>query len=187
MADQAAQTGVLDTAPEHVQESAESIADLHADHYLNIPTSQLGIEWITERIGRPMVIFFLIVLLAAWILSNYWAALHHRHALDAPPFYWLQFTVSVLAFLMTILILTTENRQNYLDERRAQLTLQLALLSEKKITKVIELVERIRQEHPLLSDPTDKETGAMMTPSNPKEVMDSLDQAQEAALKNSPS
>lgn len=185
MPDTAPDTSALDAAPHHVQESAESIADLHAEHYLGLPQAQLGIEWVTERIGQPATLFVCVLLLATWMLLNFWNVAHHRPALDAPPFYWLQLTVSILAFLMTIVIVTTENRQNYLDERRAQLTLQLAMLSEKKITKVIELVERIRQEHPLLSDPTDRETGAMMTPVNPREVMESLDQAQEAAIKKS--
>lgn len=186
MPDTSPERSALDAAPDHVQQSAESIADLHAEHYLGLPQAQLGIEWVTERIGRPATLFVCITLLAAWMLLNFWSVAHHRPAFDAPPFYGLQVTVSILAFLMTIVIVTTENRQSSLDERRAQLTLQLAMLSEKKITKLIELVERIRQEHPLLSNPTDRETGAMMTPINPREVMDSLDQAQQAAMKAPP-
>ena len=173
------------STPEHVQETVDSIADLHAEHYMALPSSQLGVEWVTNRIGRPWTLFFCVLLMSAWMLGNYWAATHHARAMDPPPFVWLQTTVSILAFLMTIVIVTTENRQGYLDERRAQLTLQIALLTERKITKVIELVERIRQEHPLLSDPTDKETGDMMTPANPKEVMQSLDRAEEKAIKKS--
>lgn len=185
MPDQPTPTPQLDAAPAHLQQSVESIADLHAEHYLGLAPSQLGIEWITDRIGKPFALFFCVTVLAAWMLLNFYGAAHHAHPFDPPPFYWLQFLVSVLAFLMTILILTTENRQSRLDERRAQLTLQISMLSEKKVTKLIQLVERIRQEHPLLSDPTDKETGAMMTPANPKEVLDSLDQAQQAAIEKS--
>lgn len=171
--------------PEHVQETVDSIADLHAEHYTALPTSQLGVEWVTNRVGRPWTLFFCASIMGAWVILNYWAFTHHARAIDPPPFAGLQTAVSILAFLMTIVIVTTENRQGYLDERRAQLTLQIALLTERKITKVVELVERIRQEHPLLSDPTEQETGEMMTPANPKEVMQSLDKAEERAIKQS--
>ena len=151
---------------------------------MSLPKSQLGVEWMTDRLGRPWTFLLLLASIAAWIAFNGVSAHNHAHPPDPPPFWWMQTVLSILAFLMTILILATENRQGALDERRAQLTLQISLLSEKKISKLIQLVERIRQEHPLLSDPTEKETGAMMTPANPKQVMRSLDEAQEAAMEN---
>ena len=169
--------------PDPVQSTVDSIADLHAEHYLSLPKSQIGIEYVTDRLGRPWALFFCIALLAAWMGFNLWTRAHGGRVWDPPPFQWLQVVMSVAAFLMTILILVTENRQGALDERRSQLTLQIALLTERKITKTIELVERIRQEHPLLSNPTDKETAGMMQPADPREVMESLDQAQEAKMK----
>jgi len=169
--------------PDAVQSTVESIADLHAEHYLSLPKSQIGIEYVADRLGRPWSLFICIGILAVWTGSNIFAQMHHTRSWDPPPFYWLQTVTSIAAFLMTILILVTENRQGALDERRSQLTLQIGLLTERKITKVVELVERIRQEHPLLSNPTDNETAEMMQPADPREVMQSLDHAQEAKLK----
>jgi len=169
--------------PEPVQSTVESIADLHAEHYLALPKSQIGIEYVTDRLGRPWALFVCLGILALWMGANLWSKAHFGRAWDPPPFAWLQTLTSIAAFLMTILILVTENRQGNLDERRSQLTLQIALLTERKITKVVELVERIRQEHPLLSDPTDKETADMMQPADPREVLQSLDEAQEAKMK----
>ena len=165
--------------PEPVQSTVESIADLHAEHYLSLPKSQIGIEYVTDRLGRPWALFICTGLTAAWIVFNLWALLAHTgRPFDPPPFIWLQTVMSIAAFLMTILILVTENRQGALDERRAQLTLQIALLTERKITKVIELVERMR------GGSVDKETADMMQPADPREVMQHLDQAQEARLKS---
>ncbi|GAC1390163.1 MAG: DUF1003 domain-containing protein [Vulcanimicrobiaceae bacterium] len=170
------------TVPEHLQATIESIADLHADHYLSLPSSQIGIEWLTARLGRPWPVFVVFALIVFWILFNTLAVPHGGRAIDPPPFFWLQGTGTLSALLMTFLILTTANRQNALDERRAQLTLQIALLTEAKITKVIELVERIRQEHPLLSNPSEEETGAMTTPADPKAVLNTMDKAHRHAL-----
>ncbi len=169
--------------PEPVQSTVDSIADLHAEHYLSLPKSQIGIEYVTDRLGRPWALFACIGILALWMGSNVWAITHHVPPWDPPPFYYLQTLTSIAAFLMTILILVAENRQGALAERRSQLTLQIALLTERKITKVVELVERIRQEHPLLSDPIEKETADMMQPADPREVLQSLDEAQEAKMK----
>ena len=170
--------------PEPVQTTVESIADLHAEHYLSLPRTQVGIEYVTDRLGRPWALFICAGITAAWIVFNIWALrTHSARIFDPPPFAYLQVVMSVAAFLMTILILVTENRQGTLDERRAQLTLQISLLTERKITKVIELIERIRKEHPQLSDPTDKETADMMMPADPRVVMEHLDQAQEERMK----
>ena len=167
---------------ERIQNTIESIADLHAEHYMALPSSQIGIEWVTARLGKPIAVFFVIGVAVAWIIFNLWSASLGRHAIDPPPFYWLQGAASLCALLMTFFILTTTNRQNTLDERRAQLTLQIALLSETKITKLIELVERIRFEHPLLSNPNEAETGAMTTPADPKTVLETMDEAHRTAL-----
>ncbi len=176
------QRGAPDLAQNALQNTIDSIADLHAEHYLALPGSQLGIEWVTARLGRPWSVFFVVAVMALWLGINLWAIAHGRRPLDPPPFFWLQGTATLSALLMTFLILTTANRQNALEGRRSQLTLQIALLTETKIAKAIELVERIRSEHPLLSNPSESETGAMTTPADPKAVLDTMDEAQRSAL-----
>ncbi|GAC1651873.1 MAG: hypothetical protein NVS9B12_00650 [Vulcanimicrobiaceae bacterium] len=165
-----------------IQDTIDSIADLHAEHYMSLPSSQIGIEWVTNRLGKPWAVFFVLITMTLWVAFNLWDIAHGRPAPDPPPFYWLQGFTSLSALLMTFLILTTANRQNALDERRAQLTLQIALLTETKIAKLIELVDRIRFEHPLLSNPTEAETGAMTTPADPKTVLETMDEAHRTAL-----
>ncbi|MDQ6930976.1 MAG: DUF1003 domain-containing protein [Candidatus Eremiobacteraeota bacterium] len=169
-------------ADEAIQNTIDSIADIHAEHYTSLPTSQIGIEWVTSRLGKPWSVFFVLGAMALWVGYNLSTIAHGHRAVDPPPFFWLQGCTTGLAVVMTFFILTTANRQNALDERRAQLTLQIALLSETKIAKIIELVERIRSEHPLLSNPTHEETGAMTTPADPKSVLDTMDAAHRDAL-----
>ncbi len=102
--------------------------------------------------------------------------------MDPAPFVGLQVALAASALLMTFLILTTANRQDMLAEKRAQLTLQIALLTEVKITKVIEIVERIRSEHPLLSNPQEDQTNGMRTPADPKAILKTMEQAQRTSL-----
>ncbi len=72
------------------------------------------------------------------------------------------------ALLTTILILITENRQNRHADERAQLDLQVNLLAERKIAKVIALLEELRRDLPSVRDRVDPEADAM------EEAMDPL-------------
>ncbi len=49
-----------------------------------------------------------------------------------------------------MLILTTQRRADELAQHREQLTLELAILSEQKTAKVIELLEEMRRDNPNL-------------------------------------
>ncbi len=69
---------------------------------------------------------------------------------------------------MTVLILTSKVRENRLAEHRAQLTFVLAMVSEQKIAKLIELVEGQRVDDPQLVDRVDAEAAAMATPADPQ-------------------
>ena len=52
-----------------------------------------------------------------------------------------------------------------------QLTLELAILSEQKTAKVIELLEEVRRDNPLIQDRVDQEAEVMAQPADPKSVL----------------
>lgn len=54
---------------------------------------------------------------------------------DEPPFAWLQGALGLLALYITILILTTQRREDELASYREQLTLELAILSELEVSQ----------------------------------------------------
>jgi uncharacterized membrane protein len=62
-----------------------------------------------------------------------------RGPLDGPPFNELEMAVSLAALFMTVLILSTQRRDDELASHRDQLTLELAILSDRKVAKVIDL------------------------------------------------
>jgi len=97
-------------------------------------------------------------------------------AFDPPPFAWLQGIVSLSALFMTIFILTTGNRISQHDLRRDRLDLQINLLTERKISKVIEMVEAMRRDSPGIPDRHDPEASAMQNAIDPHEVVRALDE-----------
>ena len=81
------------------------------------------------------------------------------------------------AFLVALLILTTQRHEDVLAERRAQLTLQIAVLAEKKIAKVIELLEEQRRDNPMLADRVDAEANSMARAADPLAHSDRIETA----------
>jgi uncharacterized membrane protein len=83
---------------------------------------------------------------------------------------------------MTVLILTTQRREDKLAGLRDQLTLELSILSEQKSAKIIELLEELRRDDPNISDRADKHADALSTPADPDAVLGALKDTQEPLL-----
>jgi uncharacterized membrane protein len=96
--------------------------------------------------------------------------------LDPPPFPWVQTVTSILAFYVTVLILITQRHENRLHETRSQLTLQIAMLAERKNAKIIELLEQLRRDHPDIADRVDEDAIAMAQPTDAAAVIDAVSQ-----------
>ena len=109
--------------------------------------------------------------------ANLLAARFGAQAWDPPPFTWLETAVSVLALYTTVLILTTQRHDDRLAEQREQLTLQLAILSDQKSAKIIELLEKIRRD---LAARSVEEPVAR--PADPQSVLEALHETEVPAL-----
>ncbi|WP_202618054.1 DUF1003 domain-containing protein [Aureimonas leprariae] len=72
------------------------------------------------------------------------------------------------------MILTTQRHQDKLAEKRSQLTLQISLLNERKIAKVIALLEEQRRDSPMLPSRIDVEAAEMARSSDPIETLERL-------------
>ena len=165
--------------PAHIEETVEAIARLHADHHKRATPFQRITEDITARVGHSNVIGWLTFAIAGWIALNLLLLLFGRQPLDQPPFAWLEGAVSLAALYMTVLILSTQRRDDELASHREQLTLELAILSEQKAAKIIELLEEIRRDHPQIQNRIDHEAQAMSTPSDPQAILDALKDSHE--------
>lgn len=145
-----------------IEDTARIIADLHAEHFERATPYNRWIARLTESLIAPAVAFGIIGVCTLWIAGNaVAAAMMRERAFDAPPFSFLQVAVGLAAFLMTVIILTSQRHDYWLAERRAQMTLQIALVSEQKIAKLIELVEQLRRDDPQIADRPDPEASAM--------------------------
>jgi uncharacterized membrane protein len=170
---QATETGERD-AGSHIVEAAHSIAQIHAEHHQSASPHQRGIDRTTALLGKPRFTVLLIVLLGTWIVLNLIAVYFRYPALDPPPFLGLEAVVSLASLSIMLLVLATQRRENELAQKREQLTLELALLSEKKTAKIIELLEELRRDFPLVRDRIDEQAEAFAKPADPKRVIEAI-------------
>jgi uncharacterized membrane protein len=116
----------------------------------------------------------LTIIVASWIILNLLAGALGYRAIDPPPFSGLIGAVSLASLYMVVLILATQRRENQLAQLREQLNLELAILSEQKTAKVIQLLEESRRDNPLLRNRVDQEAEAMAQPADPQSVLEAI-------------
>lgn len=152
--------------------SIDELAEFHLEHYRHASRLQQGIDGVTERLGRPAVVIALVVLIGAWIG---FAVMSGGGRVDRPSFAWLELAATLAALLVVLLILVTQRREDELAERRSQLTLELALLADKRGAKIVALLEELRRDHPNLANRLDTESQEMAAPTDPHQVIAAID------------
>ena len=160
--------------PSDIEGSVEHLAELDREHERSTTTIQRTANRVTSVLGRPGTLAVIVVMMIGWMCGNYIARRLGVTALEEFPFPDLEFVATIAALLVALLILTTQRHQDQLAERRAQLTLQIAVLSEKKVAKIIGLLEEQRRENPMLASRIDKEAEAMAHSVDPRESLESL-------------
>lgn len=165
--------------PAHVEDTVQAVARFHATHQADANLLQRLVEQVTRRAGSPAFIVLLVVLVVCWITLNLYLIATGSTPVDAPPFYWLQGAVSLTALFMTVIILTTQRREDKLAGLRDQLTLELSILSEQKSAKIIALLEEMRRDDPHISDRSDEHADALSKPADPDVVLGALKDKQE--------
>ena len=159
---------------DHVADSVEALAELHREHYSRASRLQRGIEGLTRQLGRPAMVLLLLAAIGVWAS---WAALAGGGRVDQPSFAWLELAATLAGLMVSILILVTQSRDDELAARREQLTLELALLADKKSAKVIQLLEELRRDHPDVAGRVDQESADMARAADPQKVMAAIDEA----------
>lgn len=160
-----------------IEQSVEHLAELHRQHERSTTHLQRVADRVTSAIARPGAVASVVALVLVWICGNYGARWLGMTALDQFPYPDLVFLATIAAMLIALLILTTQRHQDQLAERRSQLTLQVAILSEKKVAKIIELLEELRRESPMLASRVDEEAAAMAQPADPKQTLKKIEEA----------
>ncbi len=93
----------------------------------------------TSRFGSNTFLWSNVILFVIWIIVNTHIA-SGLAAFDPFPFSLLTSIVSLEAIILAIVVLISQNRTAKVDDLREETHLQLNLISEREITKVIKMM-----------------------------------------------
>lgn len=125
----------------------------------------------TAGLSHPFCLLLIFLAAASWILLNTTLG---QDGIDPPPFAWLSNVLTFFGVVIAILILSTQRRAAELAELREQLTLKMATVTERKVTKVIELLEELRRDSPDVKNRVDDEAKQMAARAQPSEILEAI-------------
>jgi uncharacterized membrane protein len=158
--------------PEPIEEAVSASVRLHAEHHRSTTPSQRMAARMVEVLGRTEVLGVLLIAMLCWSAANVLIMVAGHTPIDPPPFAWMELATSVTALCVTVLILTAQRRDDALAQHREQMTLELAILSDRKLAKIIELLEESRRDNPLLDNRVDAAADDMARPADPETLAD---------------
>jgi uncharacterized membrane protein len=130
---------------------------------------------VTRFTGSLFFVYLHLALFGVWIVWNLgWFGLK---AFD-PSFVVLAMFASVEAIFLSTFVLISQNRMNIQADKRAELDLQVSLLSEHEITKLIILVTAMAKKIGL-EEADDNEIAELKKDVHPEKVMDVMEKMEE--------
>jgi uncharacterized membrane protein len=160
--------------PQHIEQTVQAIARLHAEHHKRATPLQRIVDRLTAIVAHPTFIGAVTLVVIGWIAANLALARFAGWRLDGAAFPWLQGAGELTAIYITTLVLMSQRHKDQISELREQLTLEIAIMTEHKGAKIIELLEEMRRDSPSLVDRIDHQANAMSTPADPDAVLEAF-------------
>ena len=168
--------------PLDMQQAIQVIARLHAAHHRRATALQRLVDRMTAIVAHPWFIGAVTFTVAGWIAGNLILEHFVGRRLDGVAFPWLQGAGELAALYITTLVLMSQRRKDEISEIREQLTLELAIMTEQKVAKLIALSEETRRDSPFLKDRIDHQANAMAAPADPEAVLEAFKETHEGMI-----
>ena len=137
-------------------QSIEAIARMEEEFLQHRTLWNRIADTIADFTGSMTFVILHLLAFIAWFLIN-GRVLSFVPAFDPYPFVLLAMAVSCEAVLLSTFVLMKQNRMSARSERRDHLHLQIALLTEKELTKVLYAVQRMSESQGLTEIAQDSE------------------------------
>lgn len=130
---------------------------------------------ITDFSGRMYFVYFHIVWFGIWLFIN--LGYLGIRPFDPYPFGLLTMVVSLEAIFLATFVLISQNRLSAEADRRADLDLQIGLLTEYELTRVLKMLDAIQDKMGIEND-TDEELLDLEKDVHPEDVLEEIDRIQ---------
>jgi uncharacterized membrane protein len=126
----------------------------------------------TEGFGSSAFLIFNTIWFIVWIVWNTLPV----PRFDPFPFGMLTMVVSLEAIFLSIFVLIAQNRSAKIDELRAEVDLQVNMIAESELTKLLQLVAKLAEKQGI-DVSNDAELREMIAPTNLKQIERDLEAA----------
>ena len=133
---------------------------------------------ITSFSGRMVFVYVHIVWFGVWIVLN--TGRFGVRPFDPFPYGLLTMVVSLEAIFLSALVLISQNRLSEEAEHRADLDLQIGLLTEHELTRVLQMLDAI-QDKMGIEDDEDSELADLEMETRPEDVLAEIARLQQQA------
>lgn len=132
----------LERTSSAIDRNIDAIVRLEESFVRNRTTAELLADSIANFSGSLKFIAIHLVVYGGWILINC-GVLRVVPRFDPFPFLLLSVVVSLEAIFLSTFVLIKQNRMSKRADQRAHLDLQINLLSEREMTLVLQMLQRI--------------------------------------------
>lgn len=158
--------GVLN-AGRHVVKSVKAKADQKRKF------SEKTADIITKYSGSLTFLILNVIWFAVWIVINL-DMIPGIKVFDPFPFGLLTMIVSLEAIILAVFVLISQNRQNKVDDLREEVDLEVDIITEKEVTKILRVLTLFMEKNGYnLSD--DRELQLMVKTTNMEKIEGSLE------------
>jgi uncharacterized membrane protein len=164
--------GIAPTLSAHIDQNIESIVALQNREWETVGVAQRRVEAVGRWLGRPLYLVGLLTAIAVWVSIN--VIRDTRGGWDPPPFELLDGVMTLISLITTTIVLIAQNRQTKLEKQHTHLELQVSLLTEQKVTKIINLIEELRRDLPMVRDRHDAHAEALQESADTAKVVAAL-------------
>ena len=135
-------------------------------------------DTITSFSGRMVFVYVHIVWFGVWIVLN--TGRFGVRPFDPFPYGLLTMVVSLEAIFLSALVLISQNRLSEEAENRANLDLQIGLLTEHELTRVLQMLDAIQDKLGIEND-ADSELADLEMETRPEDVLAEIVRLQQRA------
>lgn len=135
-----AAAGNQEAADHHIAKNVETILALEQAAKMNRTKGELIANAVARFCGSMTFVWVNATWFGSWILINTLPGIKH---IDPFPFTLLTLMVSLEAIFLSTFILTSQNLETKIAERRNHLDLQINLLSEQENTQMLAILDAI--------------------------------------------
>jgi len=160
-----------------LERNIEALMERRRDEAATATGEERFVTAITRFTGSMVFIYVHLVIFGFWIIANVWGLPGIRQF--DPSLAYLAVTASLEAIFLATFVLITQNRMSAAAERRADLHVQMTLLVEHELTRLMAIMSAVTQKLGVTTS-VDSEVEELKQDVTADAVLDKLESAENA-------